>query len=83
MYVRILLWAAVFAVIGGVMGLAALGGDRELQKLGGFIGACTGILFGAIIGATRSILCDLPDAIERARFVRKIKEIEEGPEAYE
>jgi len=80
MYFRIMLHAMVFAFLAAIAGafLASVGRQgRDEAFLCTYLAGCTGAILGAIAGATRTLLLELPDAIERAHFVRKIRDIDD------
>jgi hypothetical protein len=77
MYLKILLHVIAFGFAGAVFGALWFPSDRGGDtRVFIFLGTCTGILLGAIFGGTRCVLQDLPHAIERAMFVRKIRNID-------
>jgi len=79
MYLRILVHVVAFTILTAIAGgcLSAVAGHHPDAVIFVFLGACTGAILGGIAGATRTLLLELPDAIERAHFVRKIRDIDD------
>ena len=67
-YVRILVPAYVIGFCGAIFGSVwiAFAGHEAAISLYSFIGACTGMVVGAVVGATQCLIAELPGAIKKA-----------------